>query len=158
MDMKYICNNVIDGNKCGAIIETRIDIKDYEITGKQIKKPIKLTGDISVKMHYPTMRNFTESNDFGTSDEERHLWLVVKCIDKIYKGTELFEEFTQEELYEWVQELPLESAEEIGKFFETYPLIKKKITLVCPTCGRETSWELGALEDFFDSGILTRII
>ena len=51
IETSYVCNNVVDGNKCGGVFETDIDISNCVIKKKDdITMDIALSSKLSMKM------------------------------------------------------------------------------------------------------------
>jgi hypothetical protein len=166
MILRYRCNNNLasgEGGKCGSIIEVIADLSDYEIERKgdpsaDPSKPIELFDGISIKLHYPTLGDAREVAEKKLSPAESIVWTLAKCADAVYDGEEMYSDFTEEEIYDWWMKFPASALSKVEKFFESAPTIKKSVKIKCDRCGYETSVELEALEDFFDSGILESVI
>jgi hypothetical protein len=156
-EYKYTCQGTKGGAKCGTVIPCKVDFNNFKIIGQAMTKPIQLSGNVSVKLRYPTLADAAAVKDLpGT--EAKHLALVARTIERVYSGTELYEEFTQEEISEWLLDFPTSVAGPIADFYKTAPVIRLPMKIECPECGWKMEWELGALEDFFGSGMLAGLL
>jgi hypothetical protein len=82
--------------------------------------------------------------------DDQFYQLIIRCVDKIYDGEEVFDTstYTIGEIEEYVENLSVNVFEEVRKFLLNQPkleyLIKYKNSL-----GNERTIELNTLNDFF---------
>ncbi len=74
--------------------------------------------------------------------------LLEKCIAQVYDDETVYDEFTREELFEWLDELPTKTTEEIRQFLEGSPDLTYKTSYKRKDKSvREV--ELRGIDDFF---------
>ena len=119
------------------------------------KDTIKIDDNLTMKMKYPSMDNFIESN-FDTStqgdDIKTTLEMIVSCIDTIYTEEEswLASESTTKELEDFVYKMNTKQFKMIEDFFATMPKLTHSIKVKNPTTEVESTVVLEGLAAFFN--------
>ena len=142
-----------DDNETQVEMEIPIDtIKVQKTRGH--KNIIKLDNELMMKLKYPSLNQFIESN-FETSevssDVNQSLSMITSCIDVIYNEEESWEaaDCTKKELDEFIEQLNTKQFKMIEKFFSTMPKLTHKINVKNPTTGVESEVVLEGLASFF---------
>ena len=142
-----------DDNETQVEMEIPIDtIKVQKTRGH--KNIIKLDNELMMKLKYPSLNQFIESN-FETSevssDVNQSLSMITSCIDAIYNEEESWEaaDCTKKELDEFIEQLNTKQFKMIEKFFSTMPKLTHKINVKNPTTGVESEVVLEGLASFF---------
>ena len=168
-DIEYIFLN-IRGKSVGEAVDlvvtcpddekTTVPVKIYidEIEVKKDKKhknEIKLDSKLTLKMKYPSLDRFIQSNfDFGTDETttEQTFDIVASSIDIVYDDDEVWaaSDCTKKELKEWVESLNSQQFKEIEEFFATMPKLSHTFTVINPTTEVESEVTLEGLSDFFE--------
>jgi hypothetical protein len=167
-DIEYIFLNV-RAKSVGESVEVNVTCPDDGETQVQVeididsirvqKNPkhtniIKLDDDLSLKMKYPSLNQFVESN-FETSnndsDVDKSLDVIVSCIDMIYNEEESWSasDSTKKELQEFVDQMNTKQFKEIEKFFETMPKLSHIIEVTNPNTKVKSEVVLEGLASFF---------
>ena len=167
-DIEYIFLNV-RAKSVGESVEVNVTCPDDGETQVQVeididsirvqKNPkhtniIKLDDDLSLKMKYPSLNQFVESN-FETSnndsDVDKSLDVIVSCIDMIYNEEESWSasNSTKKELQEFVDQMNTKQFKEIEKFFETMPKLSHIIEVTNPNTKVKSEVVLEGLASFF---------
>ena len=145
-----------DDEKTSVQIEINIDsIKVQKVRGH--KNIIKLDDQYSMKLKYPSMTEFVESNfesgnDGGEgSDIDKSLSMITSCIEMIYDNEESWDasDSSQQELEEFIEQLNSKQFKSIEKFFETMPKLSHKVKVTNPKTGVESQVVLEGLASFF---------
>ena len=112
-----------DDNKTS--VQMTIDLDTIKIKKDRTHKDtIKIDDNLTMKMKYPSMDNFIESN-FDTStqgdDIKTTLEMIVSCIDTIYSEEESWsgEDSSKQELQEFIEQLNSKQFKMIERFFTT---------------------------------------
>ena len=89
------------------------------------------------------MKDFDNEVDLMT-------FFIVNCIDTIYDEDSVYvaDEFSEEEITEFLDGLDVKTFEKIRKFFEEVPRLQHTITYE-NSLGNERSIELASIKDFF---------
>ena len=101
---------------------------------------------IYFKMKYPTLEDMREVQD--GIDENNILKILYRCIDTIYDDENVYSEYTEKELEEFINSLPIESINNLTKFFDTMPAVEHKVTLKNKT-GEKKEVLLKGINNFF---------
>jgi len=128
------------------------DIKVQKTRGH--KNIIKLDDELMLKLKYPSLDQFIESNfetSGQTSDVSQSLSMITSCVDAIYNEEESWEaaDCTKKELDEFIEQLNTKQFKEVEKFFTTMPKLSHKIKVKNPNTGVESEVVLEGLASFF---------
>ena len=142
-----------DDGETQVELEIAIDsIKVQKTRGH--KNIIKLDDELMMKLKYPSMDQFIESN-FETSEKgsevSQSLSMITSCIDTIYNEEESWEasDCTRKELDEFIEQLNTKQFKEVEKFFSTMPKLSHKVKVKNPNTDVESEVVLEGLASFF---------
>jgi len=109
-------------------IKFKINLDDIEVKRSEghINK-FNLFDNIGVVMRYPTLEEIKAVEEAGK--DEAVFTMLLKCIDKIYDDDTVYEEYTEKELQDFINTLPMDSMNSIQKFFETMPSVEHTVKL-----------------------------
>ena len=133
---------------------TEINIDDIKIQkNRKHKDLIKLDDTLSMKMKYPSIEQFVESN-FETQDGQnvdQSLGMITSCIEQVYSDEESWsaKDCTEEELKEFIEQMNTKQFKEIEGFFTTMPKLTHKVKVKNPKTDVESEVELEGLASFF---------
>jgi len=118
------------------------------------KDIIKLDDDLSMKLRYPSLKQFVENNfetNDGNSDVGQSLSMISSCIEMIYNQEESWEasDYSKEELDEFIEQLNTKQFKEIESFFTTMPKLSHTIKVRNPNTKVESEVVLEGLAAFF---------
>ena len=145
-----------DDGKTSVEMSINIDsIKVQKVKGH--KSIIKLDDQYSMKLKYPSMDQFIESNfESGQDGEEgsnleKSMSMITSCIDMIYDNEESWDaaDSSQKELEEFIEQLNSKQFKLIENFFETMPKLSHKIKVTNPKTKVESEVVLEGLASFF---------
>ena len=143
-----------DDNKTS--VQMTIDLDTIKIKKDRTHKDtIKIDDNLSMKMRYPSMDQFIESNfDSSTQgdDIKTTLDMIVSCIDTIYTEEESWSgtDSTKKELQEFIEQLNSKQFKLIENFFTTMPKLSHKVKIKNPKTGVESDVILEGLAAFFN--------
>ena len=165
-DMEYLFLNV-RGKSVGETIEvnivcpddgktsvtTEVDVDSIKIKkDKRHKNIVKLDDQLSMKLRYPSIEQFIESNfDTGATDVKTTMDMISNCIEMIYSEEETWEskDSTKKELEEFIDQLNTKQFKCIEQFFETMPKLSHTIKVTNPQTKVESEVVLEGLAAFF---------
>jgi hypothetical protein len=139
IETSYICNNEVNGNKCGGVFEAVIDISNCVIEKKDdISMDIILSSKIAIKMKYPSysiMKMITGNE----SNFQKKIRIISSCIDRITNGDQVYssKDYSKEELVEFIEGLTSEQYKKLEEFVDNLPSFTIETSGVCPKCGFE---------------------
>ena len=137
IETSYVCNNVVDGNKCGGVFEASIDISNCVIEKKDdISMDIDLSNKINIKMRYPSysiMKMITGNE----SNFQKKIRVISSCIERITSGDKTYssKDFSKEELVEFIEGLTSEQYVKLENFVDNLPSFSIKSGGICGKCG-----------------------
>jgi hypothetical protein len=112
----------------GEVIKFKVNLDEIEVKkNPNHKNTFTVFGDVGVKMRYPTMEELTilDANNEDKAISE----ILYKCIVSIFDEKEVYTEFTEEELNNFINSFPLDAIAKIKEFFDTMPTLEKVVTL-----------------------------
>ena len=125
------------------------------IRPKDHKIDIVLDNKMSLRMKYPSLNQFIESN-FDTEDEsetivDKTFRVVADCMDTIFDGEDAWEakDYSAQERLDFVQQLNSQQYKKVENFFSTMPKLSHTIEVVNPNTKEKGSVVLEGLADFF---------
>jgi hypothetical protein len=137
-------------NQDEKIYDFDIKLKDIKIDiPKETKNVIKITDDIGMIMKYPSTKLY-EDKEFLNEKDEQLFKLIVRCVDKIYKGDEIYDlrDYSSSEIEDFLENLSVKVFEQVQTFFENCPKLHHTIKYK-NSLGNERTIELNSLNDFF---------
>ena len=149
VEVNVICP---DDNKTSVQVEIDIDSIKIQKT-KGHKNIIKLDDQYSMKLKYPSLNEFIDTN-FESSEESdvnKSLNMITNCIEMIYDKEESWDasDSTKQELEEFIEQLNSKQFKTIEKFFETMHKLSHKLKVTNPTTEVESEVVLEGLASFF---------
>ena len=123
--------------------ETKVPVTIYVdeikvIKPKDHKIDIVLDDKMSLRMKYPSLNQFIESN-FDTDDEaetmvDKTFRVVADCMDTIFDGEDAWEakDYSSQERLDFVQQLNSQQYKKVENFFSTMPKLSHTIEVVNP--------------------------
>ena len=135
-------------------VQMDIDIDSIKISkDKTHSNIIKVDDTISMKLKYPSLNQFVESNFEVTeqSNVDQSLKMITSCIDIIYNEEESWSaaDSTQKELEEFIEQLNTKQFKEVENFFTTMPKLTHKVKVKNPKTEVESEVVLEGLAAFF---------
>lgn len=124
----------------GERVKVVVNLDDLRVEPKEgHEKKIMLTDTIGVVMKYPTLDMILQ----GSQED-----FIPRCIDYIFDENEVYNDFTTEELEEWVDDFDTGALYKINNFFSTMPRIRYETEIEFKNGEKETL-VLEGLSDLF---------
>ena len=151
IDVNIVCP---DDNKTQVAVTVDVDSIKIKKDRKH-KNVIKLDDNLSLKLKYPSMTQFIDSNFESKIDESEvksTLDMIIACIDVIFNEEESWpaSESTSKELEDFVDQLNTKQFKLIEDFFATMPKLTHTIKVKNPNTGVESEVRLEGLAAFFN--------
>jgi len=152
VELSYKCNNIIDGIKCGAINVSEAQLDKVKVIWPEgSNNEIKLTDNLGIKLKYP---NLSTAEDLfkgkgTTSEYTAVIDMVTNDTEYVFDSEKIYDDFTREELREFVLTLSITSMDKLIKFYSNIPYISETIPYVCKKCGYKEDLVLKGMQDFF---------
>lgn len=133
------------------IYEFVVDLDELEVAfNPEHKNTFPITDTLGVVMGYPTIEQLAEMNLDLDKDPAGILELVKACISSIYDEETVYEtkDYSDKELDEFIESLPLDSFDAFTRFFETMPVLRHELHYKDKD-GTEKTITLEGIDDFF---------
>lgn len=135
-------------------VPVSINLDDIKVeVAKEHSKDIKLDGNLTLRMKYPSMKEFIKSNFTSSEDSavDDTFDMIISCIEQIYSEEESWNagDVTKKELEEFIDQLTSNQFKEIERFFETMPKLSHIIKIKNPNTKVESEVVLEGLSSFF---------
>lgn len=143
IDMMLVCG------KCSEKQPYTINVSEFETVISKQNNTISVNNSVKVLLKYPTLSHY--SLLYETNSEEIVYKVIVDCIEKIYDEDEMFvnEGNSNDELYEFINNLTPEQFEPFEKFFHNMPVLVKQTEFVCKKCDTLNTLNLDSINHFF---------
>lgn len=152
VENKYICNNEVDGVKCGNKMDVAFNLLDIQVeSNPEFSDVIQLTNNISIKLKYPEFSVMEKVNDKNNT-VDLAFRMIVESIEYVFDGDQYYyaEETPEKELTDFIESLNSQQFDKIEKFFQNLPKLNKKVDMKCSKCGYDHSIVVEGLENFFE--------
>ncbi len=155
VELKYRCNNTVKNDKdeekdCGHINSISFNVLEIKPTlteGHTTK--FQLNDKVGIIMKYPTFEIMQKS--LGKSESDIIMDLIYSSIDQVYDENTVYhmKDNTRDEIIEFIDGMQQKDLENIRKFFDTMPKMKKEIDYKCMKCGYQENITLEGVQSFF---------
>ena len=140
--------------------ETEIPVTVYVdeikvVKSKDHKTDIVLDDKMTLRMKYPSINQFIETNFDVNEDPKENVnktfKIISECIDTIYTQEDAWDakDYTSKERVEFIEQINSKQYKEVEKFFATMPKLSHKIEVTNPNTKKKSSVVLEGLADFF---------
>ena len=140
--------------------KTEVDVTVYVdeikvIKSKEHVKDITLDKDMTLRMKYPSLNQFIETN-FDTEEEsqttvDKTFQLIADCMDTVYTKEDAWEskDYSPNERLEFIEQLSSKQFKQVERFFATMPKLSHTIEVTNPNTKKKSKIVLEGLADFF---------
>lgn len=151
IEMSYTCNNVVDGNRCGGVFESTIDISNCVIEKlDSIDLNVKISNKITIKMKYPTY-SIMKTIMSNETVLEKKIRVICSCVDRIVNDDKVYttKDFSKEELKRFIEGLTQEQYKKLEEFVDNLPTFYIASKSKCPKCQYEHNIKYTDFTRFF---------
>lgn len=136
---------------CKELVEVDVDLDVGLKVSKGREKKIELTDDTGLIMKYPSIDDYTDVTESDASEIDKVFKLIVRSIDTIYSGDEVFDARThsEKELISFIESLNSAQFVIVKDFFDNMPQAAIDVEYKCHACGHENKMELKGMSNFF---------
>ena len=108
---------------------------------------ILISDKIGLEMRYPKFDEMIII--YQNFKSESVVELLCSCIKSVYTDEQLYDDYTKEELIEFVNSFSKNQFSMLEQFFVTMPKVVQHIEQDCPACGAHNELNLEGLQNFF---------
>lgn len=151
IEIKFTCNNRVDGERCGHVFPARIDVSNCKvIKDESISNEITLSGGMKIKMKYPSYAVMKTIMDDETVMNKK-IRIVVGSIDYIQDKDKVYsaKDVSKEELTTFVESLTQEQFKKLETFVDSFPSFVVTTEAKCDKCGFDHRLEYRDFSSFF---------
>jgi hypothetical protein len=132
--------------KSGEKIQFTVNLDEIEVYRKEgHSNKFLVTDSVGVIMKYPSLSMAKTKN--GNMTEEMFRKFAM-CVESVYDNDNVYDEFTSDEMNDFIMSLPSSALEKISQFFNDIPKVQHKVKLKDKN-GEEFEITLEGLNDFF---------
>lgn len=159
-DLEYIFLN-IRSKAVGDVIEIKVRCPDDNETYADVSlnvsdikvevmdghdNTIRLTDTIGIIMTYPRLG---QMKNLGTLTTETAFKIIKGCVYQIYDSEQVYEDFSDQELEDFLSNLTSDQFQMIENFFDTMPKLRHTVEVTNPQTGVVSNVTLEGLQSFF---------
>jgi len=134
--------------QCEEKMEIELDLTKATVEKKQEhSNKILISNNIGVEMRYPRLQEMIEI--YQNLNSEKIVEVLCSCIKGVYTDEQYYDNYTREELVEFINSFSKDQFEKLEKFFLTMPKVTQKIEKTCDNCGKYNLVNLEGLQNFF---------
>ena len=140
-----------DDNVTTVPVTINLDEIDVQVT-EEHTDTIKITDNINMVLRWPTIHDVGDVEVTTDNLVDNVLALLKKCITQINEGDTIHNrtDMSSEELDEFIDSLPTDAFEEVGKYFETMPQLLHVVNITNPNTKVDSEIVIQGLESFFE--------
>lgn len=110
------------------VLKFKINLDDVEIVNNpDHKTKFNIHEDVGLSMRYPTLDEIRKIEE--SENQDGAYSLLFECIDMVYDTDNVYNDFTKQELQDFVNTLPMDCMVKIKEFFDTMPSLQHTVKL-----------------------------
>ena len=149
--IRFKCNNIIEEKKCNHVTQIDINLDELTVDVPSKIKPIKINDNVIIQMKYPNVNSTKLIEQYNSTRELNYLIsAIIEDVDFISDSEKVYDDFSTEELKEFISGLNLNIFAEILSFYVNTPKLSKKIDFKCEKCSHTDTIILSGINDFFE--------
>ena len=146
--------NIICPDDGETEVPVKISLDEIEVQfSDDHSTKIKIDDNLMMEMKYPSLDQFVKNNfDFNSdSSMDQSFEIIGSCIDKIFNEEEVWavEDFSKQEVEEFLEQMNSSQFKEIEKFFSTMPKLSHQVKVKNPKTKKTSTVVLEGLSSFF---------
>lgn len=134
-------------SECKESVNVAVNLDDIKVQGEISDGKIMLTDDVGIKLKYPHAEDLTRIERVA---EGRNVFdSIAYIVDYIYDKETVYNDYSIEEISEWLEQLNQEQFNKIINFMNNMPKLSHTIEWTCNACGEKETIVLEGLQSFF---------
>lgn len=151
IEMNFVCNNVVEQEKCGHIFPVVLDISNSEIVkNADLKEKIDFGNMTGVKMKYP---KYSEMKKIFSDESniDRIMRLIYNSVEFIYDKDTVYNmrDYSKEDFDKWIEGLTKAQFEKLEEWVLNLPSFQVSAKQNCAKCGFEHNIKYKDFDSFF---------
>jgi len=144
VELEMLCQD--DGKTKVPVVVKLEDIKVSELPNH--KKEIMITDKIGMTFKYPSMVDIAKYGKEGMSAVDTTFGIINACLVNIFDENEVYDEMSDKELQDFVEQMTTEQFEGVQQFFDTMPKLRHTIEVKNPNTGHVNKVHLEGMQSF----------
>ncbi len=151
-NLSFRCNNIVNENICGKVNNIQINLDQIEVDfSKSISREIKISDNLFMNLRYPNIKSAKALEEYNvTKNLDFLIAAICEDLESIVDENKVYDEYTPEELKEFLLALDLSTFKTILEFYINSPRLSKTVNFNCSACGYEEEITLSGISDFFE--------
>ena len=144
VELEMLCQD--DGKTKVPVTIKLEDIKVVELPNH--KKEIMITDKIGMTFKYPTMVDIAKYGKEGMSAVDTTFGVIQDCLQNVFDENEVYDEMSQKELQEFIEQMTTDQFEKVQDFFDTMPKLRHTVEVKNPHTGVVNKVHLEGMQSF----------
>ncbi len=153
IETKYTCQNVVNEEKCGNLMDVTINLFDVKLKNENNNSIIKFNDTVGVKMKHPNINSLNQMSEINFSESVTHVVdFIYDCLDCAFDENQVYtkDDISREEFNEFVENMSKTDFDKFENYFTSLPKLSYTIEKTCNRCNFEHKIVLEGIGDFFD--------
>lgn len=154
VEMFFRCQNTVpdadgDPSTCAKRIPVVINLNEVELDAPEKSRKVMLSESVGVLLREINWGDAKKIRSLESEVEQAYA-TILATIDNVFDAENVYSrnDFTDEELKQFFENLYATDFKEIEQFAAKIPTVHKKLDLECPSCHRKEEIELRGVADF----------
>ena len=144
VELEMLCQ---DDEKTKVPVKVNLlDIKVEELPNH--KKEVMITDKIGMTFKYPSLKDIAKYGKENMSAVDTTFGVIQDCLVNVFDENEVYDEMSQKELQEFVEQMTTEQFEGVQSFFDTMPKLRHTIEATNPNTGVVNKVHLEGMQSF----------
>tara|TARA_B100000575_G_scaffold241729_1_gene204872 strand:+ start:995 stop:1699 length:705 start_codon:yes stop_codon:yes gene_type:complete len=144
VELEMLCQ---DDEKTKVPVKVNLlDIKVEELPNH--KKEVMITDKIGMTFKYPSLKDIAKYGKENMSAVDTTFGVIQDCLVNVFDENEIYDEMSQKELQEFVEQMTTEQFEGVQSFFDTMPKLRHTIEATNPNTGVVNKVHLEGMQSF----------
>lgn len=131
------------------VYDFEVDLDDIKPTiDSDRQNKIELNETIGIELMDPTLGVLTEIDITDMDNSDNAYAVIAACTKQVWDADEVYDDFTKDELIDFLQSMDIKMFTKMKEFFETSPKITHELKYVNAE-GNDRSIKLEGISDFF---------
>tara|TARA_Y100000114_G_C11638510_1_gene268012 strand:+ start:42 stop:746 length:705 start_codon:yes stop_codon:yes gene_type:complete len=144
IELEMLCQD--DGKTRVPVTIKLEDIQVQELPNH--KKEIMITDKIGMTFKYPTMVDIAKYGKEGMSAVDTTFGVIQDCLQNVFDENEVYDEMSQKELQDFIEQMTTEQFEKVQEFFDTMPKLRHTVDVKNPNTGVVNKVHLEGMQTF----------
>jgi len=136
-------------NECTHATTVSFDIDEVQVEfNKDHQYTIDIGNGLGIKFKDPSIKDVVNAES-ADNDYDTIINMIANCVESVYDSDNVYDDFTNDELREFLNSLTQKQFTSVQSFFDTLPKLRKEIEWTCESCGKKDKTTIEGLQNFF---------